>query len=155
MKTRSVAWRWLLMIVGVCMAGLFAVSVLGVPYPQDSVITIDTRGLPAVSRQQIPRGMRAIGSGGKAQTPTAIWLVQQEHGWLALSDGSPHPRGCPVAWQPQQQVFMDPCLGQVFNRNGLNIAGPAPRGLDAFPVTVESATLISVDVARAQPVSHQ
>ena len=152
MKARSAAWRLPLMLAGAAILGMFAMSVVGAPLLAEPVIGIDTRELPAVSHHPIPRELHAVGTNGNWHKPTAVWLVWQEAGWLALSDASPHPFGCPVTWHPEQGKFMDPCLGQVFDVAGLNIAGPAPHGLDAYPVTAKSDTVIEVHLSRPQPV---
>jgi cytochrome b6-f complex iron-sulfur subunit len=45
--------------------------------------------------------------------------------------------GCKVPWCESSQWFECPCHGSQYNRVGERKGGPAPRGLDRFPVTVE------------------
>ena len=51
-----------------------------------------------------------------------------------------HDRGCKIEWRPFEPapedgfpgMFVDPCGGAVFDRNGVLVSGPADRGLDEF-----------------------
>ena len=54
-------------------------------------------------------------------------------GVLALSVRSPH-RGVRVPWCPSSGWFEDPAYGQKFSRVGEQTGGPAPRGMDLYPV---------------------
>ncbi|HUH06935.1 MAG TPA: Rieske 2Fe-2S domain-containing protein [Egibacteraceae bacterium] len=45
--------------------------------------------------------------------------------------------GCKVPWCQTSQWFECPCHGSRYNRWGEWKDGPAPRGLDRFPITVE------------------
>ncbi len=44
--------------------------------------------------------------------------------------------GCLPKWVPTNSRFECPCHGSKYRANGTYIEGPAPRGLDRFPVTV-------------------
>jgi menaquinol-cytochrome c reductase iron-sulfur subunit len=46
--------------------------------------------------------------------------------------------GCPVRWEEGAQLFMCPCHGGVFHRNGDAAAGPPTRPLGRFPVRVRN-----------------
>lgn len=54
--------------------------------------------------------------------------------------------GCRVPLCDSSKMFECPCHGSVFNIKGEYIAGPAPRGLDRFPITIEG-NAVSVDTA--------
>ncbi len=47
--------------------------------------------------------------------------------------------GCLPKWEPVNTRFACPCHGSQFQMDGRYIAGPAPRGLDRFPLTVTLA----------------
>jgi Rieske Fe-S protein len=49
--------------------------------------------------------------------------------------------GCPVRWFPQSGLFMCPCHGGVYYRDGSRASGPPPRGLFEYPYKVESGHL--------------
>ena len=69
-------------------------------------------------------------------------LVGMEAGYTALYQKCVH-LGCRVPNCPTSQWFECQCHGSQYNRNGEKKGGPAPRGLDRFPITVGSS--ISVD----------
>ncbi|MDQ1403900.1 MAG: cytochrome b6-f complex iron-sulfur subunit [Actinomycetota bacterium] len=66
-----------------------------------------------------------------------------EAGVVALYQKCVH-LGCRVPWCPSSQWFECPCHGSKYNRVGEKKEGPAPRGLDRFPVTV-SGGIVTVD----------
>lgn len=47
--------------------------------------------------------------------------------------------GCLPKWEPVQNRFACPCHGSQFQLDGHYITGPAPRGLDRFPLTITLA----------------
>ena len=49
--------------------------------------------------------------------------------------------GCRVPLCDSSEMFECPCHGSVYNIKGEYIAGPAPRGLDRFPVTIEGSDI--------------
>jgi Rieske Fe-S protein len=46
--------------------------------------------------------------------------------------------GCPVRWFPQSGLFMCPCHGGVYYRDGSRASGPPERGLFEYPSKVEN-----------------
>lgn len=58
-----------------------------------------------------------------------------EQGLLILYGVCTH-LGCLPKWNTTTTRFECPCHGSKYNANGTYIEGPAPRGLDRFPVTV-------------------
>ena len=59
-----------------------------------------------------------------------------EAGLVALVQKCPH-LGCRVPWCQTSQGFECPCPGSKYNRVGEKKGGPAPRGMDRFPVSVD------------------
>ena len=45
--------------------------------------------------------------------------------------------GCEVEWQAEKKQFFCPCHEGFFDANGKNIAGPPPRPLNEYKVTVK------------------
>lgn len=150
MTERRRHWGWAVFVSTAALAGMFLISLLGVP-KLPSVMAIMERDLPDVSLHTIPRYVHATASTRKL--PTAIWLVRSETEWRALSNQSTHWRACEVQWMPGEQRFIDPCLGTVYDRTGLNIAGPAPTGLDSYPVTIMGMAGLEVDLSQPRPVT--
>ncbi|MGQ0803238.1 MAG: ubiquinol-cytochrome c reductase iron-sulfur subunit [Actinomycetota bacterium] len=68
-----------------------------------------------------------------------------EQGYVALSQKCPH-LGCRVPWCITSQWFECPCHGSKYNRVGEKRGGPAPRGMDRWPLEVSGGG-IEVDTA--------
>jgi menaquinol-cytochrome c reductase iron-sulfur subunit len=69
---------------------------------------------------------------------TSAWLRQESQGhFVAYSINCTH-LGCPVRWEPGAQLFLCPCHGGVYSRDGQVAAGPPPRALVQYPVRVQN-----------------
>ncbi|MEJ2261828.1 MAG: ubiquinol-cytochrome c reductase iron-sulfur subunit [Anaerolineales bacterium] len=67
---------------------------------------------------------------------TAAWLRRESQDqFIAFSVDCTH-LGCPVKWIPDANLFMCPCHGGVYYKNGDVAAGPPPRALHTYPVRV-------------------
>ena len=44
--------------------------------------------------------------------------------------------GCPVRWFPQSGLFMCPCHGGAYYRDGSRASGPPERGLFEYPIKI-------------------
>lgn len=62
-------------------------------------------------------------------------------GVLALSARAPH-FGVRVAWCRSSGWFEDPAYGQKFSQVGEKTDGPAPRGMDLYPVRLRDGHLV-------------
>jgi Rieske Fe-S protein len=49
--------------------------------------------------------------------------------------------GCPVRWFPQSGLFMCPCHGGAYYRDGSRASGPPERGLFEYPVKVDNGLI--------------
>jgi Rieske Fe-S protein len=49
--------------------------------------------------------------------------------------------GCPVRWFPQSGLFMCPCHGGAYYRDGSRASGPPERGLFEYPHKIEDGML--------------
>ena len=49
--------------------------------------------------------------------------------------------GCPVRWFPQSGLFMCPCHGGAYYRDGARASGPPERGLFVYPSKVKDGVL--------------
>jgi cytochrome b6-f complex iron-sulfur subunit len=63
-----------------------------------------------------------------------------ENGVVALYQKCVH-LGCRVPSCPTSQWFECPCHGSQYNQAGEKKAGPAPRGLDRFAMSVSNSVL--------------
>ncbi len=67
---------------------------------------------------------------------SAAWLRREsEDQFVAFSAFCTHT-GCPVRWVPGTEMFMCPCHGGSFRRDGSVAAGPPPRALDRLEVRI-------------------
>lgn len=72
---------------------------------------------------------------------TAAWLSRQQGDkFVAFSVNCSH-LGCPVRWEANAQLFMCPCHGGVYYKNGQVAAGPPPRDLTKYPVRIQSGNV--------------
>src|SRR6202035_4948449 len=49
--------------------------------------------------------------------------------------------GCPVRWFPQSGVFMCPCHGGAYYRDGSRASGPPERGLFTYDIKIVDGSL--------------
>ena len=74
-----------------------------------------------------------------------ICIVRKEDGsFFCLSMKCPH-LGCTSSWKPSEGIFHCACHGSKFDRSGINFAGPAPRPLDRFKITLTAEGELLVD----------
>jgi nitrate reductase gamma subunit len=67
---------------------------------------------------------------------TAAWLRRDEaDAFTAFSINCTH-LGCPVRWLPDAGLFMCPCHGGVFYKDGRVASGPPPAPLATYPVRI-------------------
>jgi Rieske Fe-S protein len=50
--------------------------------------------------------------------------------------------GCPVRWFPQSGLFMCPCHGGAYYRDGARASGPPERGLFEYPSKVQEGVVV-------------
>ncbi len=83
-------------------------------------------------------------------TEQRFYLSRVESGFLALYRKCTHV-GCVIPWQADDPSeddlaakgrFNCPCHGGIFDRYGLVHAGPPPRPLDIFPITIDNGELV-------------
>src|SRR5262252_10246862 len=67
---------------------------------------------------------------------TACWVRRVEGETFQVFAVNCMHLGCPVRWFPQSGLFLCPCHGGVYYRDGSRAAGPPERGLVEYPCTV-------------------
>ena len=68
----------------------------------------------------------------------AAWLRRNnQDNFTAYSSKCTH-LGCPVRWIPSAELFMCPCHGGVYHKDGDVAAGPPPEPLEQFPVRLQN-----------------
>lgn len=69
---------------------------------------------------------------------SASWLQRtSEKDFVAFAINCTH-LGCPVRWEASAELFLCPCHGGVYNKDGSYAAGPPPRGLNKYPVRIRN-----------------
>lgn len=78
-----------------------------------------------------------------------LWVVNTGTQLIALSQKCPH-LGCRVPFCESSGHFECPCHGSRFDIGGEWIQGPAPRGMDRYPLAAVGDNLV-VDVSKTLP----
>ncbi|HAS12781.1 MAG TPA: hypothetical protein DCS55_20065, partial [Acidimicrobiaceae bacterium] len=87
---------------------------------------------------------------------TPVWVVRHADGSVSVVDAvsthRPFGAGTLVGWCESSRGFVDPMYGSQYDGHGRKQAGPAPRGLDEYPVaSVDGDTVTVTGTAVEQP----
>src|SRR4029453_6255260 len=143
--------RGLLMKLGIAFNGLVAAA-LGVPIARFLLSSV-TRGqgnayldwVPLGKISDFPEGETRLAtfrnpyvmpSDGKT-VDTACWVRRVEGEQFQVFAVNCAHLGCPVRWFPQSGLFMCPCHGGAYYRDGARASGPPERGLFEYPSKVQ------------------
>jgi len=72
---------------------------------------------------------------------TACWVRRVEGDQFQVFAINCAHLGCPVRWFPQSGLFMCPCHGGAYYRDGSRASGPPERGLFEYPYKVENGLI--------------
>ena len=72
---------------------------------------------------------------------TACWVRRVEGDRFQVFAVNCAHLGCPVRWFPQSGLFMCPCHGGAYYRDGSRASGPPERGLFEYPNKVENGLI--------------
>lgn len=73
-----------------------------------------------------------------------VYIVRTKDGFYAVSAVCTH-LGCITQWKPEANQIACPCHGSKFTRDGTKTAGPAPRPLPHFSITLTADGDLRVD----------
>jgi cytochrome b6-f complex iron-sulfur subunit len=76
-----------------------------------------------------------------------FFVIREEDGFVSLSARCTH-LGCNVVWNQDHNIFLCPCHGGKYDRQGRNLEGPPPRPLDQFEVRLNRSGRLVVDQDR-------
>jgi menaquinol-cytochrome c reductase iron-sulfur subunit len=140
--------RRLLMAISIG-AGGFAAALASVPI-LGFFFGAMFRKFPAVWRDVGPLDQFQVGATVKVNLVTSDGLpwdgpAQRVGAWLRRNNSENFTvysstcthLGCPVRWIPSAELFMCPCHGGVYFKDGDVAAGPPPQPLQQFPVRVQ------------------
>jgi len=88
----------------------------------------------------------AMPTDGKT-TDTACWVRRVDGNEFQVFAVNCAHLGCPVRWFPQSGLFMCPCHGGAYYRDGSRASGPPERGLFQYPYKVENG-LVSIQAGQ-------
>jgi cytochrome b6-f complex iron-sulfur subunit len=74
------------------------------------------------------------------------WIVLEKDRMYAIFAKCTH-LGCTPSWYEEDRTFKCPCHGSQYYSNGVNFAGPAPRPMDRFKISIAEDGQIVVDTA--------
>ena len=146
-STSLLSRRHLLMLVSVAAGGV-AAAIVGLPLVGFLLAPIFRREAP-VWRDVGPLSNFKVGETSKVtfedssaiawggtDSETAAWLRRvDDQSFEAFAVDCTH-LGCPVRWEASAELFMCPCHGGVYYKNGDVAAGPPPHALQQFPVRI-------------------
>ena len=73
-----------------------------------------------------------------------VYIVRTKDGFYAVSAVCTH-LGCITVWHPEHDLIECPCHGSKFKQDGTKVAGPAPRPLPHFSITLTADGELLVD----------
>jgi menaquinol-cytochrome c reductase iron-sulfur subunit len=152
---RTISRRGFLMKLGILFNGL-AAGVLAVPIVGFLFSSI-TRGrssgylswVPLGKVSEFPEGETRLATfqnpyvmptDGKT-ADTACWVRRIAGEQFQVFAVNCAHLGCPVRWFPQSGLFMCPCHGGAYYRDGSRASGPPERGLFQYPYKVENGLI--------------
>lgn len=78
---------------------------------------------------------------GEPPYKQGAWVVNWGNGRFSAYDSNCTHLGCPYNWNANAELFLCPCHGGAFSKDGKVVGGPPPHGLEAYRVKVEGGTL--------------
>ncbi len=151
----TISRRGLFMKMGILFNGLVATA-LAVPIV-GFVLSSVTRGrangylswVPLGSVSEFPEGETRLATfrnpyvtptDGKT-VDTACWVRRVAGEEFQVFAVNCAHLGCPVRWFPQSGLFMCPCHGGAYYRDGSRASGPPERGLFEYPYKVKDGVV--------------
>jgi Rieske Fe-S protein len=151
----TISRRGLFMKLGILFNGLVAMA-LAVPilrYLLSSVARARANGylawVPLGHVSEFPEGETRLATfrnpivmpaDGKT-VDTACWVRRVEGEQFQVFAINCAHLGCPVRWFPQSGLFMCPCHGGAYYRDGSRASGPPERGLFEYPYKVKNGLI--------------
>ncbi len=129
-------------------------TVLVLTRAHDDVLVLALDDVRAGNARLVPLSRFGADEAGRTH---GLWVVRAAEGPVAaLLTVDPHS-GCRVEWRADGEfagispILRDPCTGSIYDAAGSRLFGPAPRGLDRFPATVDrERDAITIELSRRQ-----
>ncbi len=133
--------RFFLEMVGAGALGIAAIGsiVLSAEYLSPNVVKEPPTTFKAGRPDDYPPGSVTLDKEQK------VYIVRAREGYFyALSAVCTH-LGCITNWKSDEGIVACPCHGSKFDREGHKIAGPAPRALPRFAMSLDDRGQLVVD----------
>jgi cytochrome b6-f complex iron-sulfur subunit len=133
---------------------------------QWSVVAAIVTQLGGVVRAFVPRVLyepsKKFKLGKPAQYPEGVtfipshrlFVIRERNQFHVISAICTH-LGCTVEWKADGRQFDCPCHGSKFKANGVRFAGPAPRPLPWYPLSLSGDGFLVVDSAKTVPDTYR
>jgi nitrite reductase/ring-hydroxylating ferredoxin subunit len=151
----QISRRGMLMKVGIFLNGLIA-AIVAIPVVR-FLLSAMTRGMSTPYRSWVMLGSAAQFPEGETRLATfrnpfvtpsdgktadaACWVRHIEGDKYQVFAVNCAHLGCPVRWFPQSNLFLCPCHGGAYYRDGQRAAGPPERGLFEYPYKVQNGMI--------------
>jgi Rieske Fe-S protein len=152
----QISRRGMLMKAGIFFNSVIAV-VVAVPLVR-YVLSAMTRGMGGGYRSWVTLGSAARFPAGETRlaafrnpyvgptdgktADTACWVRHIDGNQFQVFAVNCAHLGCPVRWFPQSNLFLCPCHGGAYYRDGSRAAGPPERGLFEYPYKLENGLVM-------------
>jgi len=83
-----------------------------------------------------------------------LFVVRERNQFYVISAVCTH-LGCTVEWKAEKKEFDCPCHGSKFQADGTRFAGPAPRPLFWYLLSVSGDGFLVVDSAKTVPSTYR
>ena len=136
-----VSRRYFLEVIGGGAVGIAAAGslVLSGEYLSPNVVKEPSTRFKAGSPENYPPGSVTLDNKQK------VFIVRAKEGYFyAFSSVCTH-LGCITNWKAEEGIVACPCHGSKFDREGTKIAGPAPRSLPRYSVTMDDQGQLVID----------
>jgi cytochrome b6-f complex iron-sulfur subunit len=100
----------------------------------------------AAARAFVPNVLYEPSQGITLVPEHRLFVIRRENDFHVISAVCTH-LGCTVQWKPESHGFDCPCHGSRFHEDGVAYAGPAPRPLPWYAVTLAPDGSLEVNTA--------
>jgi cytochrome b6-f complex iron-sulfur subunit len=83
-----------------------------------------------------------------------LFVMRERNQFHVISATCTH-LGCTVEWKEKLSEFDCPCHGSKFKADGIPFAGPAPRSLNWYPLSVSGDGFLVVDSGKSVPSTYR
>ncbi len=133
---------------------------------QWSVVAAIVTALSGVVRAFVPRVLyepsKKFKLGKPSEYPEGVtfvpahrlFVMRERNQFHVISATCTH-MGCTVEWKEKVSEFDCPCHGSKFKADGIPFAGPAPRSLSWYPLSVSGDGFLVVDSGKSVPPTYR